>query len=115
MPGEPILTDDLAERVKTLLGEALRLPNVDVQAFALKARDRGVGLVDTGRRRAMVDERVYAGALLRRNHAERRLAAVIAEVRRVARDRDRWRALADRTVVDCLGGTRDKTTGEFDQ
>lgn len=72
---EPIITDELAGRVQTLLGEVLRLPHVDVQAFALKAREYGVGLVDPARNRSWIDETVYAGALFRCRKAEAALDA----------------------------------------
>jgi hypothetical protein len=61
----PIITDELAERVDRLLNDIAKGKRPAVQAFALRAREIGVGLVDPDRHRCLIDETIYAGALFR--------------------------------------------------
>lgn len=82
MNAEPILTDELAERLQRLLGEELDITGIDPQSFALKAREYGVALVDPARKRSWIDESVYAGALFRLRKAE----AAAAAARQAERD-----------------------------
>lgn len=63
--GDP-LSPELAERVETLLGQANGFVGA-AQAFARRARELGVGLVDPGRHRSWIDETVHQGALFRLN------------------------------------------------
>ncbi len=77
MNDAPILTDELAQRVESLLRgwrRSGRSPHGAAQEFGRMARELGVGLVDLGRSRAWVDERVHEGALIRARTAERALA-----------------------------------------
>ena len=79
MTTDDVITGELAERVERLLGEyAGSLPPGAGQAFARRARELGVALVDPDRHRCLVDETVYAGALYRLRRVEAELAEVKA-------------------------------------
>lgn len=83
MRDAPILTDELAQRVESLLRawrRAGRSPHGGGQEFGRMARELGVGLVDLARSRAWVDERVHEGALIRAREAEARASSVLAAV-----------------------------------
>jgi hypothetical protein len=64
---DPLITDELATKLNSFFGDlGLQLP--DAQHVAGVLRARGIGLLDVERHRAMVDEKVYAGACWRANH-----------------------------------------------
>lgn len=71
----PILTEEMDQRVERLLKDwraTGRAPGGAAQDFARMARELGVGIVDIGRDKAWVDERVHHGVLLRLRDAEAR-------------------------------------------
>lgn len=72
-----ILTGELAGRVEQLLIDWRHsglAPAGAAQDFARMARELGVGIVDIGRNRAWVDEKVHESVLIRCREAEQALA-----------------------------------------
>jgi hypothetical protein len=64
---DPLITNELATKLNRFFADlGLQLP--DAQHVAGVLRARGIGLLDVERHRAMVDEKVYAGACWRANH-----------------------------------------------
>lgn len=80
MAAEPILTDQLAQRLAGLLREtdgglfSQFTTAEDAQSFARKARELGIGIVDIENHRSWIDERVHHGVLLRLADARQALA-----------------------------------------
>jgi hypothetical protein len=63
---EPLITEELATKLTRFFADlGLQVP--DAQHVAWTLRERGIGLIDAARHRAMVDEIVYAGACFRAN------------------------------------------------
>lgn len=70
----PIYTDALVEKVRETIAAYRRAhgQGIDARRLATALFNNGVALVDRDRKGALVDERVYAGALARCHAAERR-------------------------------------------
>lgn len=71
----PILTNEMDARVERLLIDwraTGRAPSGAAQDFARLSRELGVGIVDIGRNRAWVDEKVHEGALFRARYQQER-------------------------------------------
>jgi hypothetical protein len=64
---EPLITEELATKLTRFFADlGLQIP--DAQGVAWTLRERGIGLLDAARQRAMVDEIVYAGVCFRARH-----------------------------------------------
>jgi hypothetical protein len=86
----PLLAPELAERLKQLLVE-FGGAHIDPQTVAHAFRKKGLALIDPDRQRALIDERVYEGALWR-GHRWQRLAEAYQRSR--LPDADTWRFIS---------------------